>query len=308
MKFTKKLKAILAAVPMLILSTAAAVTGTVAWFTASNIVSAEGMLVQAEKENGIVLNNESLANDNWKTSIKASHDGKVDDEQAKFIPTSSYNGTTWAHANAESASIKDANVDSYAVYAESQTTVNGSGTGVYQIDVGGVKNNIYLLNKLYLKSATTAPVTGTLYSYVKASVVGTNKSVELNKALRVLVKYEDAVNVYAPIADALMSYDICKEIVTPAVQDDPTTQIDEHVTAEIATEHVNALAGGQTNPLKANVTIPANNPDSPAINSFEVKVYVYFEGEETECYSNNITETLDQLSIMVKLGTQDNLA
>ena len=53
----EKIKAIMMALPLMILSTAAAVTGTVAWFTASNVVNVEGMSIQAEAEEVIVISN-----------------------------------------------------------------------------------------------------------------------------------------------------------------------------------------------------------------------------------------------------------
>ena len=88
MKFSKKSKVMAAAIAMLTLSTAGAVTGTVAWFTSSNVVTASGMSIQAEAEQGILIANESFAT--WKDSVEASHKGA----NKTFIPTSTADTVT----------------------------------------------------------------------------------------------------------------------------------------------------------------------------------------------------------------------
>ena len=49
----KKSKIIVPALGILVLSTAAAVTGTVAWFTASNVININGLQMRVEAEDGI---------------------------------------------------------------------------------------------------------------------------------------------------------------------------------------------------------------------------------------------------------------
>ena len=292
----RKSKIVAAAIALMTFSAAASITGTVAWFTASNVVKAEGIYVMAEKEDGIVMANEDF--DVWATAVEASHDGTINNAQAGFIPTSTKDATTWAHASAVRADDELA-VDS--TYELVSASLNGSGTGVYKATINDVDKNIYLLNTFYLKSASTSTITGNLYSYVKAEVVGSSVSVELNKALRVLVKHGSDINVYAPINGATASYSVCTSI-TP---DDPsTTDTNEFA---VNKESVSAFAGNSTHQLSSNVTIPANVPGSENVNTFPVDVYCYFEGEDAACFSNNITATLDQLSIIVKLGTSSTL-
>ena len=62
MKFTKKLKAIMLALPLMILSTAAAVTGTVAWFAANNVVTVNNMTVNAKSDTAYLLIGNSTQN------------------------------------------------------------------------------------------------------------------------------------------------------------------------------------------------------------------------------------------------------
>ena len=54
----KKTKIIVPALGVLLLSTAASVTGTVAWFSMNNFVTATGMEVRAKAENGIVISDD----------------------------------------------------------------------------------------------------------------------------------------------------------------------------------------------------------------------------------------------------------
>jgi len=300
MKFKKSRKFTVAIASMLLaFSAASAVTGTVAWFTASNVVSASGMYVMAEKEDGIVMANEGLTS--WSTAVTASHDGKIGENQAGFIPTSTLDGDKWAHASAVQADQKDGVVDSYHMLTTSENS-----NGVYKATINDAAKNIYLLNKFYLKSASTSTITGDLYSYVKAEVTGTSASAELNKALRVLVKYGSDVNIYAPISGGTTIYTVCTA-VTEDKAETPENEYAKTMTAIPATSGV--FTGATTHKLSSAVTIPANIPDAPnTVNSFEVQVFAYFEGEDAACFSNNIVATLDKLSITVKLGTASNLA
>ena len=55
----KKTKVIIPALGMLLLSTAASVTGTVAWFSMNSFVNATQMRVLAKAEKGILISNEA---------------------------------------------------------------------------------------------------------------------------------------------------------------------------------------------------------------------------------------------------------
>ena len=277
----KRSKIMAAAIALLGFSTAASITGTVAWFTASNVVTASGMYVMADKEEGIVMANENF--DSWATAVTAAHDGKINSEQAKFIPTSTVNSSTWAHASASVQNDKTAVESSYAMISPA---VVGS-TGVYQASINGNNKNIYLLNTFYVKSASTEIVGGDLYAKVTAEATHEDN---LNKTLRVLVKHESNTQIFAPIDGATLSYDVC------------TAVSGETVTKTAAVAKYNEVVK-----LSETVTIPANNPSAPNITTFPVNVYAYFEGEDAACYSDNITTTLADLQITVKLGTTATL-
>ena len=306
----KKTKVIIPALGILLLSTAASVTGTVAWFTSSNAVSASGINIKIEKEQGFVIANESLTP--WGVSAVASHDGSG----YEFIPTSTATSETWSHAEAEANSAAAALAGTYKMLSPE---VDGDNTGVYKASLAaGLNKDIFLLNNFYLKSSTTSPLADNeLYAKVTATVSGTSVSTALNKALRVLVRYGvgndtsgdgiingtetyeyDGETVFAPFradGEAALSYD-----VVTAASGTPQTVTKAGVTA-IAQSKVAQLGDAD------DIEIPANNLTNLKVNLFQVQVYAYFEGEDAACFSDNITATLDNIAIDIALGTTNNL-
>ena len=92
----KKTKIIVPALGVLLLSTAASVTGTVAWFSMNNFVTATGMQVKAKAENGIVISNQAAASGEgvtWKESAISTRTSTLE-----VRPTSTATGATWVHS------------------------------------------------------------------------------------------------------------------------------------------------------------------------------------------------------------------
>jgi len=277
MKFSKKLRVMAAAIAMLTLSAASAVTGTVAWFTANNIVSVSGMSIKAEAEQGIVISNEDKTA--WAETATAKHTGG----DAGFIPTSTANAVNWYHANASDADNYAHNTEGYHEYTTSQgiTESTGSaGTGLGSIDLG----NIYLINHFYVKSSTVSPITETgkvqkIYlKSVSATLPETVASANLDKALRVLVKSDAGLFVVAPLSGATLSY---------------TVNGASSVTA------LDTIAANDTSKyLWSGTEIPAYDSNSP----IDISVYCYFEGEDQNCKSTNIKASMDLISVETSFG------
>ena len=286
----KKMKKIMAAaIAMMTFSTAAAVTGTVAWFTASNVVTASGMSIQADTEQGINISNESKLE--WKESATASHTGKIGENQAAFIPTSTVNGSTWYHANSDDRDSHEA----YGAYTTLSVAQNGS-TGVYAVtnpDLSITNKNVYLLNSFYLRASIPTPVNASkLYvNLVEASATGSN-STALNKSLRVLVNYVNNTTIlgsaiFAPFEDGSATPSELVQYTVGGVDSQTYTPYNEK----------NVV-------LAENVTIPAASNNS-ADAALEIKVFVYFEGEDANCKSANIpAAVLDTLALTCKFGTE----
>ena len=304
----KKTKIIIPALGVMLLSTAASVTGTVAWFSMNNFVNATQMKVTAKAENGIVISNVTpgTASD-WKEQTTSAYT----DPLAVF-PTSTQNASTWVHS--KSTQSDDNNTDQeyemLSGIATSSTNgagwVNTNGQEGYQSTSGTTTGEnptaydadaaYYLCNSFYIKSSANTAITGsTLYiTKVSASVVGTSESGDLNKALRVLVKLhgDDAsARVYAPFRTAAYEYQVVTALGNP----------NNYTNATKAT--VNALVPGANNIVNTqfltNQTIPASS-QTP----LQIDIYLYYEGEDEECKSANLTANLDNLSVDVEIGTQ----
>ena len=270
----KKMKKIMAAaIAMMTFSTAAAVTGTVAWFTANNIVAATGMNIQAETEEGILISNE--AKSDWKTSAVASHNSAV-----SVIPTSTADANTWYRNNSNDEDVATGSgiVGTYKSYADATdvTVTDGLGTIDHDDNADTAEKGIYLLNKFYLKSSINEAQTKPLYIN-KVDISG--DSVDLHKAVRVLIKYGSTVKIYG-LNGRTASYGVngaASGVETITEADPVNTQ------------------------LAASVSIPANNTTTP----LEISVYCYFEGEDANCTSTNAnaTNALNTLAVALEFGT-----
>ncbi|MBP5693942.1 MAG: hypothetical protein J6X03_00590, partial [Bacilli bacterium] len=231
----KKSRIIAPAAAILVFSSAAAVTGTVAWFTASNLVSVEGMYMKAAAENGIVIAPETdvakVATD-WKTSAVAKYSG----EGAEFYPTSTKDKSAWYHGSSQKQD------DGQYAVAYDQITITDNfaagdpegateAAGTANDDIYGYRaedktfRNVYLLNKFYIQASATADLGSNdrdIYIrdfkvVVKDSDPAAGSNQALNKSLRMLVtykKYGDASatfsKIIAPIQGATEKYYVNK--------------------------------------------------------------------------------------------------
>ena len=285
----RKSKLVAAAIAIIGFSTAASITGTVAWFTANNIVAATGMNIQAEAEEGIVIAQElaSYTDASWKTNVTAAHSGSG--LEKGFIPTSTSTAAAWYHGNSESADTHEAGTGDNAVQAISVATPTlVSGNGVGTATVNGIEGrNVYLLNHFYVQS--TVPGTGILNQDLEIKNVTAQdsstdeKALALDKSLRVLFKLGSTVKIYAP----LLETDFAATSYAGAA---------EYVNGDDATPDV----------LLSNSTIPGYVANSVS-SALDISVYIYFEGEDTNCKSANIG-TFANIAISFKLGNKTHSA
>ena len=281
----KKMKKIMAAaLAMMTFSTAAAVTGTVAWFTANNLVNVGGMTVKAEAEQGIVVSNEGKSE--WKTSATASHTGAG----IGFVPTSTKTASAWYHGFAANAANGQEYESIEAITPVDNTTVSETaygtaGDGAYGFFDTSAWKHVYLLNSFYIQSSSINAING--QDIFVRDFSATTASQELSKALRVAVVKHGTSNaqIIAPVAGATLSYQV-----------GPTD-------AKVATT---AIAAANTNvntiELEESVNIPAYNASGTG--ALQYDVFVYFEGEDVACKSNNIVAELEELTVSFKFGNK----
>jgi hypothetical protein len=136
----------------------------------------------------------------------------------------------------------------------------------------------FLKDNFYIKSSGDE-LTGTTLYINKVEVTSSDTLLAIDNALRVCVVVDGTSYLFAPVS----------------VGEGPTLT---YKVKGSATDTV-ALAGTVKNTATGVTTIA--NTDADAV---PVQVYVYFEGEDTNCKSTNISGiTTDSLTVSVQFGT-----
>ncbi len=283
----KKTKVIIPAMGLLLLSTAASVTGTVAWFSMNNSVTATAMQIKVKAEDGILISNS--AKSSWTDSANATV------TSATVLPTSAAAVASPTFVTANSSDADNAQAGQ-AVGNYSDLTLKWSATseGVGYVDADsdstfddGEKAYV-LLNQFYIKSSgetITQKASETLL-YVN-DVTATSSRAEgafeaVDNSLRVLVVVNTDAFVYAPVIN----------------KDGGTT------TLSYSWKNTTAVAAKNAETVFdqpcASVT-SISNQDASAVS---VKIYCYFEGEDANCKSTNISGiTMENLNVTVNFGS-----
>lgn len=284
----KKTKVIIPALGILLLSTAASVTGTVAWFTAANDVGISGMQFTAQSEQAIVVSNEGKSS--WLNSgVAATHNG----QGASFLSTSTKDFSAWYHAYSSDANDGQATVDRVTLTVSkpaagttaSETglgTVNQSTTTAADYQFNG--QSIYLLNRFYVQSATQVALNGQDLYVKDLTVTGATTNVDLDAALRVGFAFGGGQFIFAPVAGATAQYNV----------NGSSTNYD--VTAITDTSSGVVISGA------SGVDIPKYVANGST--ALEVEVYIWFEGEDVNHKSANVLGNMDALNVTFKLGNK----
>ena len=182
---------------------------------------------------------------------------------AELLPTSTSNFTKWYHST--SADAKDANAHQTA-------------TGAYT-EVSNGTSKYYSENVFYIKSATANALVKTLY-IKSVTVTGADATHYLDKTLRVGIKMStsETIMIFAPVSGATLTY-YCNGSTSVSAIDSSSS----------ATTAINTNTGV--------TSIPASD------NGLKATVYVWFEGEDAACISDNVTSTLDTITVTVQFTT-----
>lgn len=141
----------------------------------------------------------------------------------------------------------------------------------------GVEDTNYVVHNFYIRSsaATAMTVTSLDVKEVRAQVSNSAPAQLLSKSLRVGVKIGSDFAIYAPVTGYTASYGVWNG----------STAQDIAVTPKAYNSVYNAT--GTT-------SIPANTS-----NGILVQIFVWFEGEDESCISNNILSVLETLVVSV---------
>lgn len=316
-KFSMK-KKVLASSSMLVVSAMMLSTATYAWFTMNKEVSVTGMELKAHSEEGLLINEVKLATSNtWDDQAQ----GAATPITFELRPTSTKDLANWWHANSKKSadeagidslvdtvdvdtsgnkyvSLSDIATDQVIIGAEGATS-GEKATGNTQAEThvwysdasygtaGSYQNGegYYVNYKYYLKSSGSADLeVSDLKVAVTAALKDDTASVQdIDKSLRVGVKIDSNFLIFAPVSGADSSYTVTNN----AAGSESTT-----VTPKTAEATINAT--------DTKITIPNVNTDGKLVD-----VYVWFEGEDTNCMSDNLTAVLNAYKIDIKFTDAD---
>ncbi|MCR5015153.1 MAG: hypothetical protein K6A75_01080 [Ruminococcus sp.] len=306
---------IVSAAAMLAVSASMLGTSTYAWFTMNKDVKVTGMNMKAHAEKGILINEmQGMDEGTWSEEALAGQPTAI-----ALRPASTSDFTNWWHANSkitsgEAGSTGSGSVDANTVLISSGTYYNNissistSGTAasadenaartVYYSDgVGGSSGACdegeayYIKYTYYIKSSSESPLAVT-QGKLKATVSATKTnndtsgtSVTLDKALRVGVKIDNNVTIFAPLADGnTVDYQVAGS------------------TAGTTYADVTAYKGNAATAIDntAAVTLPAVTSAGKAVD-----VYIWYEGEDVNCKSDNLTTVLDSYQVDITFTDAD---
>ncbi len=261
-------------------------------------VTASNMQVRAVAENGLLINEVAGASDtNWDEEATANQTAS---NPALLYPASTTNGTTWYHA----ASKKSNTAAAAGAGAESADIVKASGassgyetlpaltaiTAMSDTAEGGTKAarqtmgrtasdaaGYYVHYQYYLKSSADAITLGTdtgdqnvKIKSVTATLPDAQASEDLNPALRVGIKLNSKFYIYAPVGSYTASYYV-------------------------------AAGSTATSPIAGTTATATDLAQLPAVNAANtttVDVYIWYEGEDAACKTDNaLAATLDNIKI-----------
>jgi hypothetical protein len=105
-KIMKKSKIIIPALAMLVMSTAATVTGTVAWFTMNTTASAEGMVVAAKTSGSLIIKEAAASNASYPSTSDRGTKVIFNNAGHQFYPSTLDWSTTQLHEHNNTTGLK----------------------------------------------------------------------------------------------------------------------------------------------------------------------------------------------------------
>jgi hypothetical protein len=292
---------LLPAVAMLAVSAVSLSSATYAWFTMNKEVTVQNMTIQAKAEGGLLISETQgySADDVWDDSANTTAEG--DGAKVALYPTSTANTSAWYHATSKTANdaarassgAASANKsDGYTTLNLASNELQAASAGanglkeVYYVDSGtsgydADDAKYYLKYTYYLKTSTEGTTKLGLSSGDQnlnisvVNVTGNTNSKDLNKSLRVGIEIGGKFYIFAPISGATSTYYVNASSTA-------TTAIDSSASSHNAPMNV---ATGLT-------SLPGVKQDGTP-----VYVYMWYEGEDANCKSENVTATLDELTV-----------
>lgn len=260
----KKSKILVPAVALLALSTAAATTGTVAWFSANTVVAGSGMQVQCITAKDLVISN-AQAGTYGVAAVTANTGAKT------LTPAST-------HDTVKFFTIDNTNIE----YASGQAKV-----GSVITDVTATGANTYFAKHSFwvkINGATDATVS----NVVLKSLVVSAPTLEISKSLRVAAVTADETNIYS-VTGGETTYNAVLKAGTVA-----------HATG---TSYGIAAGGDAVTSVTAKTAVSDSEIyfTSLGTTAKQIDFYVWYEGQDANCKSANAIAS-ESLSVSFTLS------
>ena len=286
----KKTKIIVPALGLLLLSTAASVSGTVAWFSANATVNVSGMSVTTKVSGNLLIANDTLdstakkADSNFGSALVQNVSGVL--EPVSTINGSSFFYTTNAKANG------DAETDVYKAYNQSTfRTDYGVNTAVGYVDY------VFQLKAINPEnSSAEVRLTNLELTYTKADA-----EVDESTAYRVAVSVEDITSA-APSGNIKTTVDGIYAPSTAANQSDADSK-NFAINATNAAPVQLAVTGNKYNNLSKLGDVPAQSTSY-----FKVIARLYLEGEDTTCTNDTFLELTGSWALNLSVSMDGSTA
>lgn len=268
------MKKLIPTIALLLLSAVMLSTASYAWFSMNTTVTATGMKVTAKADSGIVIKASATNTGDDIPSTANTFKATADWAMAagtELYPVSTVDTVAWYMAQSDEAD------NAQAGQADTAYTAVAAGEGKfyyaqYDYIIRSSADEVDVENvKLAVKSVT-----------VTAS---DTKSESLDKAVRVAVVYDSTVYVYAPLAGANVT-------ITPGYT----------ASTLVAKTAAGSTGSGETFAY-TDVFDITDNKIPASDTGLTVSVFIYFEGEDANCKSTNITAALDDLAVEVVFTT-----
>ena len=283
----KKMRKLLPAFAMLLVSAIMLSTASFAWFSTNTRATAGGMKVQATTSGGLAIafaipdassNPIAPSNDNYKSSVTLADTDWTNDGY-KLNPTSvKVDGSAWYTASADKTDVY-----SGAKGTWSQVTTN--------------QNQYYFKSALYVRSLNEETTGDALFVDKINVTTGTGSGSQLEKALRVAIHTGSTWLFFAPnYTEGSVDVTTFKYVSGITGDGENTEGTTSNYTATQLYLGQNALTGAQLLAAGTN-GVKYDNPT-------QVEVYVYFEGEDTNCTSA-LAYDLRDLIVEVTFTTTD---
>lgn len=290
----KSTKIILPALAVLVLGTAAAATGTVAWFAANGVVSASGMLVECSTSKNLLISNIDPENSTAAQFIEGSTFG-ASVETAKT-------GKKTLSPSSTSTNVLKSETPKFYYVADKISAVSGAALVGAKITEGTEEKNYFVEHDFWLANSAPADMDIAIKSLTATDKDDNPLTKAITKSLRVGVVYNDKVaganwgKIYTVVEGATTSYQgFIKATETgittvstgaSVAYEDATGAISEAVTATLASSVIDPASSklDSMGSIKSTTTAVT---DAKGYTWSAVKVFVWYEGQDAACTSNN---------------------